>query len=206
MPDVLCLAKSLSGGLAPIGATLTSARIHHKVFGSTETFDLHFSTFGGNGLSCTAGLESLAIIEEEGLVENSRVQGEALLAGLRERLEGHRLVQEVRGRGLFIAIELGPTDSGWMNKLAPSLVKTVSRAVFGQWAAVKLLERGVLMQPASQHWNVLKVMPPLTLKPEHVARIVSAVGDVLDEYQGVTSLMNDVTKRLGKQFLAGWAF
>ncbi len=205
-PDILALAKSLSGGIAPIGATLTSAKIHHKAFGSMDQFDLHFTTFGGNAMSCAAALETLDVLEDEGLVTNSRELGARLLADLRARLDGHPLVRDVRGRGLFIAIELGPTDAGWMNRLAPSLVSAVSKAMFGQWAAVKLLERGVICQPATQHWDVLKIVPPLTFTQEHADLLVNAVFDVLSEYQGVAPLIKDVTGRVGRQFLTGWSF
>ena len=95
-PDVLCLAKALSGGLAAIGATLTSAEINARAYGPMDRFDLHGSTFGGNSLSCAAALETLAIIDEERLCERSEARGAQLLLGLRERLKGHPLVREVR--------------------------------------------------------------------------------------------------------------
>jgi putrescine aminotransferase len=206
VPDVLVLAKSLSGGLAPIGVTLTSAELHGRVFSSSERFNLHATTFGANAFSCTAALETLAIIEDEKLVANAVARGEELTTGLRARLAKHPLVRGVRGRGLMVSIELGPTDSGVLNKLAPFLVRALSRSVFGQWASVKLLEKGVICQPCSQHWNVLKVEPPLTIQAAEIQQAIAAIGDVLDEYQGVTQLVSDVTDRLGRQFLAGWTF
>jgi putrescine aminotransferase len=206
VPDVLVLAKSLSGGIAPIGVTLTTAEIHARVFSSMERFGLHNSTFGGNAFSCAAALETLAIVKDEDLVARSAARGAELLALLKKRLEGHPLVRSVRGRGLLASVELGPTDKGWVNKLAPGLVESVSRNVFGQWASVKLLERELICQPASQNWNVLKIEPPLTIQPAEIERLVATLGEVLDEYQGVPGLLNDVTRRLGKQFLAGWSF
>ncbi|HZU96496.1 MAG TPA: aspartate aminotransferase family protein [Planctomycetota bacterium] len=206
VPDVLVLAKSLSGGVAPVGVTLTSADLHGRVFSSMDRFGLHASTFAANAFSCTAALEALSIVSDEKLVERSAARGVELQAALRKRLAGHPLVRDIRGRGLLVGIELGPTDKGFMNRLAPSVVRSVSRNVFGQWAAVKLLERDIICQPASQHWNVLKIEPPLTIAPAEVEKAVATIGETLDEYQGVTALMNDVVQRLGKQFLAGWAF
>ena len=75
-----------------------------------EKFDLHGSTFSGNAFACRTAMATLAILQEEGLVEASRVKGERLLGSLRERLAGHPLVRDVRGRGLFVGIELGPTE------------------------------------------------------------------------------------------------
>lgn len=205
-PDIVAIAKSLSGGLVPVGAALTTAKIQKKAFGAVENFDAYFSTFGGNSLSCTAASETLDILHDEGLIANSATLGATMLASLRERLAGHPLVRDVRGRGLFIGIELGPTDSGWMNKLAPGLVQNVSKAMFGQWACVKLLERQVICQPATHNWNVIKLMPPLTLQAPQAERLVDTVVEVLGEYQGIGPLIKDVSGRLGQQFLGNWSF
>ena len=205
-PDILALSKSLSGGIAPIGATLTTADLHHASCGGMDNFDVHFSTFGGNAFSCAAALETLAIIEDEQLVENGRIRGAEILASLRTRLAGHPLIRDIRGRGMFLVIEVGPEDQGWRRRLTPALIDKVSTTVFGQWTAVKLLERQVICQPASHKWNALKLIPPLTLQAAEAELLVDAVVTVLDEYRGVTPLVKDVTERLGRQFLAGWAF
>lgn len=206
VPDILALAKSLSGGIAPVGATLTTAELHHASCGDMDNFDVHFSTFGGNAFSCVAALETLAIIEDEELVANGRRQGDKILSNLRHRLAGHPLIRDIRGRGLFIVIEVGPEDQGWRSRLTPALLNKVSTTVFGQWTAVKLLERQVICQPASYKWNALKLIPPLTLADAEAEMLVDAVVAVLDEYRGVVPLVKDVTERLGRQFLAGWAF
>ncbi|MBI5516012.1 MAG: aspartate aminotransferase family protein [Deltaproteobacteria bacterium] len=206
VPDVLCLAKSLSGAVAPIACTVTGSALHARAFGSLDRYDAHFSTFGGNAFSCAAAHETLEVLRDEGLPERSRALGAWLLGALRARLDGHPLVRAVRGRGLFLAVELGPTDKGWVSRLAPGVVEGVARTMFGQWAAVRLLERGVLCQPASQHWNVLKVVPPLTLQRAEAETLVDAFAEVLGEYQGVGAVLKDVTGRLGRQFRAGWSF
>ena len=206
VPDVLALAKSLSGGVAPIGATLTSEDVFDRAYGSLAKFDLHSSTFGGNAFSCTAALETLRIIAEEGLVSGSAARGTQLLEGLRDKLAGHPLVRDIRGRGLLVAVELGPTESGWVNKVAPSLVGAASKNVFGQWAALKLLERGMICQPTSQAWDVLRLEPPLTVREAEVDKAVDLVAGVLGEYRGLTPLLRDVAERLGGQWRKGWAF
>jgi len=206
VPDVLVLAKALGGSLAPISAALTRPEVHAKAYGATDRFDLHSSTFGGNSLSCVTALETLHILADEELIANSQARGAELLAQLRERLAGHPLVREVRGRGLLIGVELGPTERGFLNRLSPALVEMISKKAFGQWLALRLLERGIICQPASQAWNVLKLEPPLTARSEHVRQMVDALGEVLDEYRGVTPIVKDVTERLLRQFLAGWRF
>jgi putrescine aminotransferase len=206
VPDVLVLAKSLGGSLAPISVTLTRPEIQARAYGSMDRFDLHGSTFAGNALACVAVTETLHILAEEDLCANSQARGAELLAGLVQRLAGHPLVRAVRGRGLLVGIELGPTDIGLTNRLSPGLVEMISRRVFGQWVALRLLERGIVCQPASQQWNVLKLEPPLTIRPEQVSQLVENLTEVLDEYRGLVPILRDVTERLIRQFLAGWRF
>jgi putrescine aminotransferase len=206
VPDVLVLAKALSGSLAPISVALTRPELHAKAYGATDRFDLHSSTFGGNALSCTAARETLHILADEDLIANSKARGAELLIGLRERLAHHPLVRDVRGRGLLVGVELGPTAQGFLNRLSPALVEAISKRAFGQWVALRLLERGIICQPASQSWNVLKLEPPLTVTSEHVRQMIEALGEVLDEYRGVTPIVKDVTGRVLQQLMAGWKF
>jgi putrescine aminotransferase len=148
----------------------------------------------------------LNILEEDGLVANSADRGEQLLSGLRKRLQGHPLVREVRGRGLFVGVEFGPTGSGILNRLCPALVETITRGLFGQWVALRLLERGVICALTYHQWNILRLEPPLTVQGAQVERVIDLVGEVLEEYRGVGSVVKDSTLRLMQQFLAGWKF
>jgi len=205
-PDVLVLAKSLGGSIAPVSVALTTRDLHRRAYGSIDKFDLHSSTFAGNAFGCEAALETLRILKDENLVANGAARGKQLLEGLRRRLSGHPLVREIRGRGLLVGIELGPADSGWTRAFTRPIVRKVSKSVFGQWASLKLLERGILCQPASQHWNVLRLEPPLTVKSEQIEQAIGAVGEVLDEYRGIAPLLRDVAGRLKRQFARGWTF
>jgi len=201
-PDLLVLAKSLSGGIVPVAVCVTRRELFDRAYGSVEKFDLSSSTFAGNALSCAAALATLEILDQERLADNAAARGAELLDGARRRLTGHPLVRDVRGRGLLVGVELGPTGTG----LVKRLVAAVSEKVFGQWAALKMLERGVICQPAAEAWNVLKLEPPLTVTAEHVAEAVAALGAIFDEYRGLPRLMKDVAQRLGSQGLRGWDF
>ena len=84
------------------------------------------------------------------------------------------------------------------------MIDVVSERVFGQWLAVRLLERGMLCQPATQRWNVLKLEPPLTVSDEEIDRVVDHIAaEILGEYREALPLLKDVGRRLGRQFLEG---
>jgi putrescine aminotransferase len=196
VPDVLALAKSLGGGIAPIGATITSDEWHARAYGSTQRFDLHGSTFGGHSMGCVAALETLATIDDEALCARAESLGARLLAALRARLAGHPLVAGVRGQGLLVAIEIGPTGSGWADRLAPGMVAMAAEKVIGQWMAVRLLERGVVCQPAAGAWNVLKLQPPLVISEVEVDELVAAVASVFESNRELPRVAAGVSARL----------
>ena len=178
VPDILCLAKALSGGIAAISVAITSNALFQQAYGKQDRFDLHSSTYQGNAFACAAAYTTLQILEQENLIAASQARGAQLLQGLRQRLAGHPLVQEVRGRGLLVGIQLGPTGSNWLDKLAPALVDKISESMFGQWLAVKLLEAGILCQPASASWNVLRLEPPLTIQASEITLLIDSIGAV----------------------------
>lgn len=206
IPDVLVLAKSLGGSLVPIGATLTTQEVHQQAYGSPARFDLHSSTFAGNSLGCVAALETLRILEDEKLCERSRMLGEHLFGGLKRRLDGHPFVRAIRGRGLLVGIELGATGDRPFDQASAWFTGLVARGVLGQWLALRLLECGIIAQPASQRWSVLRLEPPLIVAPESIDRVVDAIGGILDEYRRMGPLFRDVGSRLRQQFQAGWRF
>ncbi len=101
-PDILVLSKALSAGLVPVGAVLTTRSIYNGVFDSLDNCVVHSSTFGQGAYAMAAGLATLHVFEEEGIVENSRRMGALLLDGLKELAGRFELISEVRGRGLMI--------------------------------------------------------------------------------------------------------
>jgi putrescine aminotransferase len=202
VPDVLVLGKALGGGLVPISAALTTPEIHDRAYGRMDRFDLHSTTFSGNTFGCRVALAGLDIIAEDGLIENAHVRGEQLLAGLRAKLEGHPFIKGIFGRGLLVGLELGPAKEGFFDKL----VEGVSKHVFGQWLALRLLESGIVAQPASQQWNVLKIEPALTVTAAEIDQAIGAVTGILAEYKDLRSIVADAGKRLGTQAMAGWTF
>ena len=207
VPDVLVLGKALGGSLVPMSATLTTSDVHDRAYGAIDRFDLHGSTYSGYTLGCRVAMAALRLLDEKRLADAAETRGAQLVAALRERLDGHPLVRDVRGRGLLVGLELGPTEKGGLlSRLLPGVVESVSRRVFGQWLALRLLERGIVCQPASQQWNVLKIEPPLTVTSEEIDEITGAIAEILGEYRELKPLLVDVGTRLGKQLRSGWTF
>src|SRR5947209_406957 len=107
-PDIVCLAKALSGGFVPCGAALVSRAVMDRVFDGMARGVRHGSTFGGNDLAAAAGLATLDVLEREGLVERAARLGDLLLELTTPLVDCYEIVREVRGLGLMGAIELGP--------------------------------------------------------------------------------------------------
>ena len=127
-----------------------------------------FSSAGGSPVSCVVGMTVLDILEDEGLVENARVVGGALRAGLEGLAVRHELIGAVHGMGLYLGVELVRSR------------ETLEPAT-GETAAVcdALLREGVIMQPTGDHKNVLKIKPPMLITSESAEYFVAALDRVL---------------------------
>ncbi|MCX4904256.1 aminotransferase class III-fold pyridoxal phosphate-dependent enzyme [Streptomyces sp. NBC_00878] len=121
-PDVLCVAKSLSGGLVPIAATLCRADLWDAAYGSTNRSMLHSSTFGGGNFAAVAGLATLDVLTAEGLPEHALKVGEHLRGSLRTVCESYGFVKDIRGIGLMTAIEFDGDFSGAVSSVTDELL------------------------------------------------------------------------------------
>jgi ornithine--oxo-acid transaminase len=174
-PDMICLAKALSGGLVPIGALLVSRAAFDSVFDGMERAVRHGSTFGGNDLAAAAALATLRVLEREQLVARAERMGGLLLELTRPLVERFEVVKEVRGLGLMWAIEFGPPAGA----SARRLWETVERrqpGLFSQLVTVPLFhEHRILCQVAGHRMNVIKALPALTIEEAEVRRFAAAL-------------------------------
>jgi acetylornithine/N-succinyldiaminopimelate aminotransferase len=152
-PDVVTLAKGLGGGL-PLGACIAFGPAAELL-----TPGQHGSTFGGNPVSCAAGLAVLETLERDGLVERASATGEAIRSGVTDL--GHPLVTGVRGRGLLLGVTLA----------AP-----VAAAV-----EACMRSRGVLVNAVAP--DVIRLVPPLIVGPDEVEEFLAAFGPALEDAQ-----------------------
>lgn len=200
-PDMLLIAKALSGGFVPVGAVVMTAHIMDKVFNRMDRAVVHGSTFSKNNLAMAAGLATLTVLEEENLIANAARQGEALLAGLNALVGKYEFFQEVRGKGLMLALEFGKPQS-FKLKTAWNLLETANKGLFSQMVTIPLFKRHrILSQVAGHGMNVVKFLPPLVITEQDVDWIVRACDEVLADCHQVPGAIWDLGKTLATHAL-----
>jgi ornithine--oxo-acid transaminase len=198
-PDIVTVAKALSGGFVPVGATLAKNWIFEKVYSSMDRVLVHDSTFGSNAMAMAAGLAALQVVEDEQLVANAERIGGLLRDRLAERVERYELLTEVRGRGLMIAFEFGKPSSlklkaGW------NTLQAARHGLFAQMVVVPLFQRHrILTQVSGDHIDVIKLLPPLNITEVEVDRFIEGFDDVMRDAHRGTGLMWDFGRTLVKQ-------
>ena len=174
VPDLLCVAKGLTGGYLPLAATLASDRVYQAFLGrfdEAKTF-FHGHTYTGNPLACAVALRSLQLFEEERTLERMRAPVEVLREGL-ARLAAHPHVGDVRQRGLMVGVELVQDKAGKVD------YPFEARQGFKVCQAARA--HGVLLRPLG---NVVVLMPPLSLTVDEARLLVEALADSLDRVCG----------------------
>jgi len=149
-PDILCLAKGIAGGM-PIGITVSSTEIFSKLNQGD-----HFSTFGGNPLSCASALAAIDVIINEGLSEKSHKMGEYFLNELNNNLGKLEIIREIRGKGLFIAIETRV-------RIKKYILKAIKNGLL-------LLTSGI---------STIRMLPPLNIKKENIDIVIKKLTKIL---------------------------
>ena len=165
VPDIVCAAKSIANGL-PLSATVSAFALQALLGGGS-----HGSTFGGNPVSCAAGLAVLNTIQSEGLLANVRARGAQLEAGLRDLMATFPAIGDVRGRGLMLGVEfVDPAADG------------AADGVTAQSVVSHCLEAGLIILTCGLDHEVVRFLPPLNASAEEVAEALAifrqAVKDV----------------------------
>ena len=155
IPDIMCLAKGIAGGV-PMGVTLVKPDIL-SVMKKGE----HSSTFGGNPLACAAGTATLQALTQDGLIENAKNMGEKFFRGLNDLKSKHKIIREVRGRGLMIGVEL-KFD-----------VKDI---------LMEGIKKGLLLLYSGR--NILRLLPPLVISDKDVTKSLQILDELLTNEEG----------------------
>jgi len=190
-PDMVVLAKALSGGLVPSSAVLMTEKVYASVYGSLKRAMVHTSTYSENGLAMRAGLTTLDILADERLGARTTAAGESLRGKLTERLSSFEMVDGIRGLGLLNGIAFRAPRSIRL-RLSFEALARLHPAVFGQMVVMRLFrDHGILSQVCGNDFMVLKVSPPLVVDDALIERYVAAIGQVVDSLHGAGSFWSD---------------
>ncbi|HEY3549741.1 MAG TPA: aspartate aminotransferase family protein, partial [Gaiellaceae bacterium] len=173
-PDLVTVAKSLSGGYVPVGALLMARSVHEAVFDSMPHAMSHGSTFAPNELAMAAGLATLHEFREQRLVEQSARLGERLLELTRPLVDEFDVVRDVRGLGLAWAIEFGEPRNG--GRRTYRIIERAQRGLFAQLVVVPLFTKHhILSQVAGHDMAVIRILPPLVLSDDDIEEFAGAL-------------------------------
>lgn len=208
-PDIMTLAKSLGGGIAPIGAMITKSPIWGKAYGTMESFALHTSTFGGGSLACACGIAALETIQNEKLAENALAMGKRLKSGLSKLCDEISVLKEVRGEGLLLGLEMNPTaesivshwkdiDDSMLSTALGTKMDEILQNISSTHVMYSLLNHyGIYTQTARSNPLVLRIQPPLTITTEQVDEFLNAIKNVAGEIAYIIELVDGLFARTG---------
>ncbi len=155
VPDVMTLAKGLSGGIIPVGAFIARPDAWNRAYAKQPL--VHTSTFGGSEIACAAALAAMEVLVEDGLVDNARERGAQLLDGVRAiAAEYPSVIAQARGLGLLVGVEL--TSEG-----------------YGGWIIPEMLKAGVTAAWTLNQQRVIRLEPPLVVTAAEVERALGAL-------------------------------
>ncbi len=182
-PDVMCLAKSLGGGVIPMGAFLTTSEIWNRAYGKMEEALLHTSTFGGNSMACAAAIAALESTEKYDLVNKAKKHGRYMLDSLEELSGKYDAIRDVRGRGLLIGIEFNQPESKVLNTISKGLLDKLSHEYTGAFVAERLQnEFGIITAYTLNNPNVIRLEPPLTVEREQIDYVIESLDKLLSKH------------------------
>ena len=197
-PDIVVLAKTLSGGFVPVGAVLCKKWIHDKVFSSMQRSVVHSSTFSQGSFAMAAGLAALDVLDREDLIANAARMGDLIGQGLQAMVPRFEFMKEVRWRGLMVGIEFGPPKSLGL-KLAWKTCHTLDKSLFPQAAVIPLMDKHhIITQVAGHAVDVVKLLPPLVIGESDVKWFLDAFGDVMVQMHKFPGPAWDVLLGIGK--------
>jgi ornithine--oxo-acid transaminase len=179
-PDMVVLAKALSGGLVPSGAVLMSDEIYESVYTGLGRSIIHTSTFSENNLSMRAGLATLQALQDENLGERAERLGTEFRQQLTEALAGFEMVAEVRGLGMLNGIVFRP-PAKLMLKVPFESFRAIHDGMFGQILVMRMFrDKKILTQVCGNNFMVLKAAPPLVVSEQQLAEFVASLKSVVE--------------------------
>lgn len=197
VPDIICLAKALGGGVMPLGATAATRQVWEKAYGGLSKALLHTSTFGGGARACAAGLMTISKLVEENLPLKALELGEYFLEGLRTLKQSYKAIKEVRGKGLLIGLEFDKPVEGLLDKLTAGAINEFAKEYYASLVAGQLLgDHQVITAYTLNNPNVMRLEPPLVVTKEQIDYVLNALEAILSQRKGLLRMaLSVVTKK-----------
>lgn len=190
-PDIVILAKALSGGLVPVAAVLMNDEVYAAVYGSLRRAIVHTSTYSENGLAMRAGMATLDVLLDERLAERATRMGQRLRENLTAALAPFEMFGSTPGIGLLSGIEFKAPTSLWL-RLPFAAFRTIHPSMFAQMLIMRLF-RGerILTQVCGNNFMVLKSAPPLVVKEEQIDQFVGSMERVMSDVHSSSSFWTE---------------
>jgi adenosylmethionine-8-amino-7-oxononanoate aminotransferase len=179
-PDIITCAKGITSGYAPLGAVLVAPKVADTFLGTEGDKFMHGVTFGGHPSACAAALANIAIIDRENLCERSTTMGDYMMRELHSAIGEHPNIGDIRGQGLFMALELVTDRESRTPLEEPNLMA---------WISEQFKLRGLICRADDRLDPVIQLAPPLNIPQEDADQVVAIVADVV----------HAVGRRLGTQ-------
>src|SRR6266545_4707901 len=170
VPDIMICAKGITSGYAPLGAVMARPEIAGLFVGDEGDKFMHGITFGGHPASCAAAVANIEIIEREGLADRARVMGDYMMRELRAAVGEHPNVGDIRGMGMFMALELVRDQASKQPLEEPNLMA---------WLSDQFKRRGLICRADDRLDPVIQLAPPLNIPQEDADQVVVIVADVI---------------------------
>ncbi|WP_244423568.1 aspartate aminotransferase family protein [Nitratireductor pacificus] len=197
VPDITALAKSLGAGKAAIAAMIARRDIYMKAYGTPKTAMIHaMATFGGIGEACATAIEGTNVLYDEALMENAESTGAYLVERLNALKDKYpRIIKDIRGRGCMVGLEFhdfSQTLPAVLRPVVGMLDDKLKGSLSGFVGALLLRDYDVLVAFTEYNRNVIRLLPPLVMRPEHVDKLVDSLDALLG--RGVVAIVKDFVK------------
>jgi ornithine--oxo-acid transaminase len=197
IPDVTALAKSLGGGKTAMAAMIAKRDVYMKAYGTPKTAMIHaMATFGGIGEACITSIETINVLYDEHLIDNSAETGDYLLERLNELHARYpKLIKEVRGKGMMVGLEFHDFSNAMPIVLRPVLAMLDDKlkgSLPGFIGSHLLRDHGVLVAFTEYNRNVIRLEPPLICGCAHVDEFITALDEILG--RGIVGIVKDFVK------------
>lgn len=193
IPDIMCLAKSLSGGIIPIGCMAVEKVLWEKTYGKLKNSKLPSSTFGGNTLACAAAIKTLSLIREQKLDERAEELGSYTIDKLKSLRDKHKIIKEVRGMGLMLGVEISSMNGTIPVKVMEGIMSNIISKLINKY---RIITGFTINNP-----SVLRIEPPLIIDKRQIDYLIYALDRIFAEESGLLKLSIDSAKNIAKNIL-----